>query len=296
MPNTTTNMTGNRPLLRFSLLCLLASSASSPVASEVKFDEAEKIPHVGNKAKEGFQDYLFADGHKAFAIAPGGAWAWVSDHETREKAQQMAILQCARHTQQKCIHYAIDDEVVFDQQQWSQLWGPYKTAEEAPSLAGTSIGRRFPNLALTTASGKKQSLNDFQGRVVILHFWGSWCPPCCRELPDLQSLSDELAQAGAAVDIVMVPVRERYDTAVQWLKQQQINLPVYDAGAHDEEGGHLLNVSNGETIPDRAVARVFPATYVLDKSGVIVFSRQGPIKKWKEYTPFLLDAAENSGK
>lgn len=282
---------------QFALLCMSGVVFSSPFAGELSVDNAQQIPHVGSKARESFSDYVFADTHKAFAIAPGGTWAWVSSQENRETAQSRALKQCGHRTQQQCVPYAVDEEVVFDKENWSQLWGPYKTADEVKSTPeGTTVGRRFPDLSLTTVSGKKHALNDFRGRVVILHFWGSWCPPCCRELPNLDKFYKTLHGSGSKIELIMIPVREKFDVSANWLKEQKLDLSIYDAGVNDSENGAALKLANGDSIPDRAVARVFPATYVLDKHGVIVFSHLGPINQWDEYAPFLKDVMEKSGK
>jgi hypothetical protein len=111
----------------------------------------------------------------------------------------------------------------------------------------------------------------------------------------LVELAAELEASGAEVEVVTVPVREEFSVSLKWTREQGLALPLYDAGAHAGDDGTSLNLKGGKQIPDRAVAPVFPATYVLDKNGVIVFSRTGPVKKWNEYLPFLLDAAERSG-
>lgn len=193
--------------------------------------------------------------------------------------------------------YAIDDERVFEHDAWVQLWGPYKNvADAARAPVGTEVGQRFPDLALRTKDSNKKTLAGFRGQVVLLHFWGSWCPPCCRELPKIERLKKQLEQAGVAVEMVMVPVRERAVVSRRWLREQSIDLPVYDAGASDEEDGEYLSLGNGEKLHDRSVARQFPATFVLDRHGIVLFSRVGPIDNWDEYIGFFTDAATRSGK
>lgn len=48
-------------------------------------------------------------------------------------------------------------------------------------------------LALTDKSGKTRDLSAYQGKLVLLHFWATWCPPCTKELPSLNALAREKA-------------------------------------------------------------------------------------------------------
>lgn len=57
---------------------------------------------------------------------------------------------------------------------------------EEPKLAE---GRPFPPLALNLSSGKVLSIKSFQGKVLVLNVWATWCPPCRREMPGLERLS-----------------------------------------------------------------------------------------------------------
>jgi len=135
-------------------------------------------------------------------------------------------------------------------------------------------------------------LSDLRGRVVVLHFWGSWCPPCRREIPELQQLHQALGTADD-IHIVLLQVRENISRARAWAHQQQVTLPLYDSGANDE-ANEVLSLADGAAIPDRSIAKVFPTTYILDKNGVVVFSHTGPISRWPEYLPLLHDVAKHS--
>ena len=52
------------------------------------------------------------------------------------------------------------------------------------------LSQDAPDVSFTTLDGEEVTLNDLEGRLVVLNFWASWCPPCVAELPDLIELAD----------------------------------------------------------------------------------------------------------
>ena len=183
------------------------------------------IPHVGTKARDSYyQQFLNAKSHRAFAIAPGGAWAWTSGKGSAKEAEQTTLAECGKRTRQSCVVYAVDDRVTFSREQWSQLWRPYSSAEQAASAeVGTAIGQRFPNLVFTSPEGEPQSVNRLRGRLALLHFWGSWCPPCARELPSLDSFYRILRERlPVDVEVVLLQMREPVQQAQRWFERQGV--------------------------------------------------------------------------
>ncbi len=84
------------------------------------------------------------------------------------------------------------------------------------------------------------------------------------------------------------------ETAKQWVDEKGISLPIYYAG--DEFGlAESFTLADGTELSDRKLAKAFPTTYILDKHGIVVFSRIGPVARWLEFAPFLKDAAAKSG-
>lgn len=259
--------------------------------------ENDPIPHVGRKAQDSFQfDYRYATDHKAFAIAPGGAWSWVAAKPSPEAARKSALAACARYTRQQCMIYALDKQVVLDKQEWFASWGPYKSsAEAARAETGTGIGQKFPNLLFTSPDGKRQSLGDLRGKVVFVHFWGCWCPSCRYEfqtLIDMYRIVNDTI--GEQMEFVVLQVREPISTAREWAKENNVAaLPLSDSGVQSAKD-KWLTLKGGEKIPDRSLASAFPATYVLDKNGLVVFSHMGSVTDWSEYVPFFKDVAKRS--
>lgn len=252
------------------------------------------IPHLDDHGQADYANYLAGPEHRAFVIASGGTWAWTAEMPSEDMALEGAMDVCRRYTQQTCVPYAINDRVVFDAAAWPLSWGPYLNDQQAAAApVGLRRGQRFPDILFQSPSGTPGRLSDLRGKVVVLHFWGSWCPPCQREMPDLQKLHGQLVNVKDIV-FVLLPVREPLETARQWAEQHAIRLPIAYGG--DEMGqAEDFRLADGGRISDRQVAKAFPTTYILDKHGIVVFSRIGPVARWPEFAPFLQDAAAKSG-
>lgn len=265
-------------------------------AANAKLNDAAAIPHISEQAREAYTgSFLQSDSHRAFAIAPGGAWGWVTDMNTVETATSGALGSCQKQSEAQCVAYAINDQVVFDEKAWPTLWRPYKNKAQAASAPlGKRRGERFPDLAIASDRGKPLKLSDWRGKVTVLHFWGSWCTPCKRELPDLQKLV-EVFKNSQDVAFIFLPVRESIAASKHWLASQHLDLPLFDAGAKSNED-EFLKLADGGKIKDRTIASVFPTTYVLDRHGIVVFSHAGPVAGWTQYAPFLRDVAAKSVK
>lgn len=252
-------------------------------------------PQVDQAGREGYAAYLQASGHKAYAVATGGVWTWRAEMSSSDAARDTVLEDCAGRTRQRCFLYSVDGRVVLDEPTWWQAWGPYPSSADAGRAAtGTRRGERFPDLLLNDAKGRKLRLSDLRGKVVVAHFWGSWCPHCIREMPDLQGLYERL-RSHRRVTFMLLPVRESFAQAQAWAKGKKVRMPLYDGGVTVMKD-NAFKLADGGLLPDRQVARVFPSTYVLDRHGVVLFSHTGPVASWMDYLPQLLDAAARSGR
>ncbi len=279
---------------RLLAACLAVLCWAQPVGA-TSLSDASAVPHLDTAGQDGYRDFLEAGAHRAFVIAPGGAWAWKADSDTAQDARREALQACQNRSGQTCWPYAVDDRVEFDAQKWPTLWGPFlNRAQAGKARLGKERGDRFFDLAFKSPAGKTMKVSDLRGKVLVLHFWASWCPPCRREMPELQKLAQALGTA-SGIQLVLLQVRENFATSSQWAQQEHLSLPLYDAGMLDRSTDYLV-LANGKTLPDRMLASAFPTTYILDKHGLVVFSHAGPIEGWLQYSPFLRDVAAKSGK
>ncbi len=104
--------------------------------------------------------------------------------------------------------------------QWRRWWQAAGRNRFPAALALTSLEPLrpqrtdpAPNFSLTDLDGKRFRLTDQRGRVILLNFWGSWCPPCQQEVPDLVRL--DAAYRGKGLDTVGVALSEKSAAALQ---------------------------------------------------------------------------------
>lgn len=280
-----------KPILLLLLLLILPN-----ITPASQLNDATLIPHVGKNARDSYVSFLYADKHRAFAVGPGGAWAWKSGMSSPRQAREAAVAACENYTDQTCIPYAVNTDLVFDKEQWHRLWGPYKTPRQvAKSAFGNKRGQRFYNLKFTNAFGKELVISDLLGKVVFVHFWGSWCPACMNEYPSLYRMRNILKEKmGDEVELIILQVREPFEKSVNWVeKNQYTDMPLYDSGVVNEDDNHFT-LANGQKIEDRQIASRFPSSFVLDKNGIIVFSHIGPVFDWLEYISFFEDVYHTS--
>lgn len=103
------------------------------------------------------------------------------------------------------------------------------------------------------ANGNKVSLSSLQGKVVFVNFWATWCPPCIKEMPSIQSLKDKMK--GKDVVFLLVDVDGKYDKAKAFMDKKNLDLPIYTPA------GTISNTYLGSSIP---------TTIIFDKKGNMI--------------------------
>lgn len=93
----------------------------------------------------------------------------------------------------------------------------------------TDEGKPAPAFALKTLDGKPVSLADYRGKVVLLDFWGTFCPPCVKALPELQALHARYGARGFAV--IGMTVDERLPMVKKATSQAKVTYPIVRATA-----------------------------------------------------------------
>lgn len=128
-------------------------------------------------------------------------------------------------------------------------------------------GKTPRNFALEI-SGKHVHLSDLRGKVVVLNFWASWCPPCVDEAPSLNHLQKYLEPRNALV--LGVAADEDPDAFSKFLIDQGVTFPTYrDPGTKERISPIALSFGTS----------MIPETYIIDRSGKIVRKVIGP-QQW----------------
>jgi thiol-disulfide isomerase/thioredoxin len=96
-----------------------------------------------------------------------------------------------------------------DRPAFAQAKADYKAV---PILQPMKDNAPTPDFALATPDGKKLSLKDFRGKIVLLNFWASWCVPCREEMPAMEKLYQEFKQKNFVV--LAIAVKDRKQDAV----------------------------------------------------------------------------------
>lgn len=137
---------------------------------------------------------------------------------------------------------------------------------ELVRLAGMEaypVALRAPPWRLPALSGETRTPDDYKGRVVLLNFWASWCPPCRHEFPSLERLQGKLG--GKHFTVLGVAVSDSADGVARFLAGR---TPVFD----------ILMDDDGK-VSATFRARGVPVTYLLDRQGRLLAGKIGP-QQW----------------
>jgi thiol-disulfide isomerase/thioredoxin len=142
-----------------------------------------------------------------------------------------------------------------------------KTATKVYQLvsADKPIGKKAGDFVWQNGA-KQVKFSEFtKGKYVLLNFWGTWCPPCRRELPDLIAIAKEMENKGLlVVGVAMENSRtaeEAFKTVASFWESKQLYYPVV--------------VGNGDLADAYGGITAVPSTFLINKKGEIVASFQG---------------------
>ncbi len=122
------------------------------------------------------------------------------------------------------------------------------------------VALRAPHWRLPVLAGETRGPEDYKGRVVLLNFWASWCPPCRDEFPSLERLQKKLG--GKDFTVLAVAVSDSADAITRFLGGRS---PVFD----------ILMDDDGK-VSTAFRARGVPVTYLLDRQGRLLAGKTGP--------------------
>lgn len=143
-----------------------------------------------------------------------------------------------------------------------------------------SEGRAFPEIALNFSGGNTVSTRSFRGKIVVLNFWATWCPPCRREMPGLERLSRSLDPERFVV--IGVSADEDAFLAEEFLRQNQITFANF--------------FDRGGKIARQLGMQVYPETFLIGADGILL-QRVPGLQDWSSpaMVTQLEDISQNRG-
>jgi thiol-disulfide isomerase/thioredoxin len=130
------------------------------------------------------------------------------------------------------------------------------------TLADHHLGQEA-NVSGITLTGTKYDIQAHRGRVVLVDFWATWCPPCRQELPHLKQLYERYHEDG--FDIVGVSLDKSRDTLAAFVKEEDLPWPQIISNEPDERGWQ-------NPLIYRYMVQAIPYTLLVDRKGIIVAS------------------------
>jgi peroxiredoxin len=130
----------------------------------------------------------------------------------------------------------------------------------------TLVGKRRPDFSLQDVDGKQRTLSEWDGKVLIVNFWATWCPPCRREIPAFIELMEHYESKGFAIIGVALDDRQ---AAVDFVDPMGINYPVLIA----DVDGIAISQQYGNKLG------VLPFTVIVDRKGIIRHSLAREVEK-----------------
>ncbi len=143
------------------------------------------------------------------------------------------------------------------------------------SVVPMQVNFQAPKLTLTSLTGEDMSLSKFQGQVVLVNNWATWCPPCKAEMPSLQSFYEDHAEDGFT--LIGIESGESADEVSQFVDSFGLTFHIW----LDPDGKALLVFHNNN----------LPSSYVIDREGTVRLAWTGPIslKMLEEYVTPLIE-------
>ena len=133
------------------------------------------------------------------------------------------------------------------------------------ALGIQELKQEAPDFTIKGTDGKAMSLKDFRGKVIILHFWATWCKPCKEEFPAFEKLYQGLKGKDAAFLAASIDAKTNKDEVDAFARGLGATFPVF--------------LARDGNVTDRYWTWGVPVTYFIDKKGWIIGRAIGP-RNW----------------
>ncbi len=128
-----------------------------------------------------------------------------------------------------------------------------------------------PEFTLADVNGEWVSLSDFKGKVVLLNFWGTWCAPCRREIPDFIKLYEKHKDKGLEIIGITLSSGSPEDIA-RFMEDWKMNYTILT----DIKGNETQIVTQNYGQATGRPINGIPTTFIINREGEIVKAYVGP--------------------
>ena len=139
---------------------------------------------------------------------------------------------------------------------YSYINKPANKPKTATIKTTTMVGSKRPDFALMDVDGKQYPMSEWDGKVVIVNFWATWCPPCRREIPAFIELQEKYEGKGFTIVGVALDSKQ---AAIDFVDPMGINYPILIGDVE----GIAISQNYGNKLG------VLPYTVIVDRQGII---------------------------
>lgn len=161
-----------------------------------------------------------------------------------------------------CIAAAVAGFAVYSRIQQNKLEEQYSITKTRK--APDDVKR--PGFQLIDLDGKLRNINEWDGKVILLNFWATWCPPCRNEIPAFIELQNKYGPSGFQVIGIAI---DQMDLVQGYSDSMGINYPVMVGESEATE----ISMQYGNRL------NVLPYTVIINRDGMIRFIKRGEVSK-----------------
>ena len=124
----------------------------------------------------------------------------------------------------------------------------------------------LPDFNLPDVSGDQHNISEWQGKIRIINFWATWCPPCREEIPEFTALQEQYAANG--LQFIGIAIDEQ-EPVEEYIKSNKINYPILIGGVSGIALAHQLG----------NIIDAVPFTLVVNQQGQIIHRHPGEFSR-----------------
>ena len=138
---------------------------------------------------------------------------------------------------------------------WTLISADKTGSTTAGLIPAPQKGFLAPDFTLETLDGESITLSDLRGRVVLVNFWASWCPPCRAEMPAFRQAFQDYHGQGFEILAVNATAQDNLRDIAAFVEEYNLSFPI----ALDADG----------SVNEKYQVRSLPTSYFVDKEGII---------------------------